>query len=78
MESLTHKTLFHPRAPPTILAHTFQIVHNVFLIFLSLGMLLGVLWAAWLRHKEEGVVGGLLCTQRSSERLLDGPLGAVT
>jgi fatty acid elongase 3 len=53
-------------------------VHNLFLILLSFGMLVGVVWAAYQRYVEDGYVGGLLCTQRPSERLWDGPLGAVT
>eukprot|EP00037_Helgoeca_nana_P032901 m.415922 g.415922 ORF g.415922 m.415922 type:complete len:258 (+) comp29764_c0_seq1:137-910(+) len=55
---------------------SFEIVHNSFLIVLSFSIMCSTLFSAYLRYAEEGVAG-VLCSQRPSEALWDGPLGAV-
>lgn len=58
----------------------FEIVHNLFLLTLSLSMFIGCLYAAHYRAvvEGEGFVNGLVCSHREPEHLWDGPLGAVT
>eukprot|EP00041_Stephanoeca_diplocostata_P023039 m.559588 g.559588 ORF g.559588 m.559588 type:complete len:264 (+) comp22206_c0_seq2:119-910(+) len=61
-----------------IRSKSLEVVHNLFLVLLSLSMLICVVYGAFLRYSTEGFVGGILCSQRTEQDLWNGPIGAAT
>jgi len=56
----------------------FEVVHNAFLVIVSFVVMCGTAWGAWERVSQDGLVDGLLCSQREGARMWDGKLGLFT